>query len=169
VAVSLWFKDGKLLFDGDGKLIFCEECPCGGPCSEYPDVFVLSGYIRKNEVYLNNDCSGAPVVADWIRQKANADLTRDESDPCRWCATVPMEESSNEGASWTDAADSTFCVRKDGANAILSRDSVDIDTQAGDPDQAYSDDSGCYDEITGLPPDGGTTSTQRVWWSALVS
>lgn len=32
MAQSLWFKDGKLLFDADGKLIFCEDCPCDDCC-----------------------------------------------------------------------------------------------------------------------------------------
>lgn len=48
--MPLWMRDGKLLVDGDGKPLECDDCPCGG-CScacgadefTVPDITVGSG------------------------------------------------------------------------------------------------------------------------------
>jgi hypothetical protein len=33
MANKVWFNDGAIVVDGDGKVILCEDCPCGIACN----------------------------------------------------------------------------------------------------------------------------------------
>jgi hypothetical protein len=51
--MSLWFKNGKLIFGDDG-LVFCDECPCEQSYLYKPCEFDISGGI---ESYVYEPCA----------------------------------------------------------------------------------------------------------------
>ena len=181
MSSKLWFKDGKLMFDSEGKLIFCEECPCeSGPptCASLPDTFVADNFEFITRSWSNASCSGTPGQETWILSKAGITIERQPGEPCKWCGEIELEESNDFGDNWDDlGGTNTVCVEYDeetgettytvtGFNLDFG---IGSNTFLGTPPGQLSGDSGCYDEVNQGPPTEITFSTMREIWSLEVT
>jgi hypothetical protein len=132
--VKFWFNEDKLVVDGDGKLIDCEDCPCDEPspcenCGTTPAVMVL----RISGVTGNTAFNG-----DW-------ELTQGSIPP-------PFPSAPNNFCRWLRHIDAEV-----GCDAVLavdaSQDVVDPDGERdfvvliGDPDSSTPTRFDCEDTL----------------------
>lgn len=101
MPVSLWFKDGQLLFDATGKLIFCEECPCGPPaapcecpCETWlPSSWPCAGLLEEYAVEYYIEDGG-------YKFRGTGTVTAAFGSGCLWTWSGTSEVDWGEGAGW---------------------------------------------------------------------
>ena len=174
-----WLRNGKIIVNENGKAVLCDECPCPGEiptCAELLDVYFADNFEHITRGWDNASCSGTPDTEQHIRSKVGTIIERQLGEPCKWCGEIELEESIN-GGSWQDRGTETVCAEYNEETGETTYTVTGFDlafglgdnTFPGTPPGQLSGDSGCYDEVTGDPPDGGTFSTLRQTWALEVT
>jgi hypothetical protein len=113
MALKLWFKDSKLVFDSSGNLVFCDDCPCDDvpstcPCSPWPPA--AWPCVELLQVYSCAQVSWTNAFGTDFRTKGAVTLTASTSpgSPCQWYSRrltdTPrlLEYYDEDDAEWKD-------------------------------------------------------------------